>query len=150
MKLSVYTCLLFLLPVFGTQSVAAISGEPEIPELVPPTSPLEAYYDALADVERTVDAYFHAALRRRIAVTDEKLRELDAALEEQARLAADSDLPKILTTREMLVRAKLTLLRELDEQFAGGYIPADITQRIEALHAKRQAAIDLLIEGGEL
>jgi hypothetical protein len=150
MKLSVYTCLLFLLPVVGNQSVAAIDGEPEIPDLVPPTSPLEAYYDALADVERTVDAYFHTALRQYVAATDEKLRELDAALEEQARLASSSDLPRMFTVRELVIRVKLTLLLELDERFAGGYIPADITQRIEALQAQREAAIELLIAGGEL
>ena len=150
MKLSVYTCLIIPLLAISSQSVAAINGEPEETLLVPPTSPLEAYYDALADVERTVDAYFHAALRQHIVVADEKLRELDAALEEQARLASGSDLPRLLTVRELVIRAKLTLLRELDEQFAGGYIPADITRRIEALHAQRQAAIDLLIEGGEL
>lgn len=150
MKLTVYTCLLLLLPVLGNHSVAAVNGEPQEPELVPPTSPVEAYHDALAEVERTVDVYLHAALRQRIAVTDEKLRKLDVALEEQARLASASHQPKLLTVREMVVRAKLILLLELDEQFAGGHILADITQRIEALQAKRQAAIDLLIEGGEL
>jgi hypothetical protein len=150
MKLFAYTCLLIPLLAVSSQSVAAVHGETDIPELVPPTGPLEAYYDALADVERTVDAYFHAALRQHIAVTDAKLRELDAALEEQARLASGSDLPRMLTVRELVIRAKLTLLRELDEQFAGGHIPAEITRRIQALEAQRQAAIDLLIEGGEL
>jgi len=150
MKLSVYTILLLTLLLTCGRVAAAESGETDMPALVPPTSPLEAYYDVLSELEHAVDAYFRDALRLRIAVTDARLGELDAALQEQARLASESELPRLLTVRELVVRAKLTMLRDLDEQFAGGYLPADVAQHIESLYAKRQAAIDLLIAGGEL
>jgi len=150
MKPALYTCLLLLLPAICSYASAAEGDEPGLPTLVPPADPLEAYYDALAGLERTVDSYFHAALRQRVAVTDEKLKELDAALGAQARQAAGEELPGILTVRELVVRAKLTMLRELDDRFADEIMPGDLEQQFTTYYGKRSLALDLLIEGGEL
>lgn len=147
---SLFVIYLYALVAVGGMSVAAENGEPEPPIPVHGTIPLEDYFDALADFERVVDAYFHAALRKRLAASDEKLRQLEAALEEQARQAKTSDLSRILTTRETLVRAKLTMLRELDSRFASGSLPADVTHHLETFQTKRRAVIGQLIEGGVL
>ena len=150
MKPSIRACLYLLILTLTHVCNAAPESEPGIPDLVPPTDPLDAYYTALGDLERSVDSYFHAALRQRVAVTAEKLRELDTTLKAQAEQAVGEETGRLLTAREMIVRAKLAMLGELDERFSGETMPDDVLQRLASVETKRRAAIDLLIEGGAL